>query len=116
LADKHQGPKEGPSTRRRQQKKSSGDKSKKRPTTATFFILFFIFYFFETKPSQANAQEQNPAKFDLTRTNPAKSSKQPARSGLAGPIPGVRRPNRGRETGLATGDPGALVHVRPADL
>jgi hypothetical protein len=37
-------------------------------------------------------QNQNPAKFGLARANPAKSSKEPARSGLAGPIPGVRQP------------------------
>jgi hypothetical protein len=37
-------------------------------------------------------QDQNPAKFGLAKANPAKSSKEPARSGLAGPIPGVRQP------------------------
>jgi hypothetical protein len=42
----------------------------------------------------ADTHEQNPAKFGLARANPAKSSKEPARSGLAGPIPGVRRPIR----------------------
>jgi hypothetical protein len=42
VADKHQGPKEGPGRRRRQQKKSSSDKSKKRLTTWIFFFCFFL--------------------------------------------------------------------------
>jgi hypothetical protein len=58
-----------------------------------------INFFFGNRSGFENqhAQEQNPAKFSLARTNAAKSSKEPARSGLAGPIPasGGRSERRG---------------------
>jgi hypothetical protein len=59
-----------------------------------FFPIFFLEQISERQASQSDVQEQNPAKFGLARANPAKSSKVPARSGLAEPIPGVRRPIR----------------------
>jgi hypothetical protein len=61
-------------------------------------------------------QEQNPAnpaKFGLARTNPAKSSKELARSGLAGPIPGVRRPIRAiPNEGLGASETGRETEAR----
>jgi hypothetical protein len=47
----------------------------------------------------ADTHEQNLAKFGLARANPAKSSKEPARSGLAGPISGGRSERRGDDAG-----------------
>jgi hypothetical protein len=58
-------------------------------------------------------QEQNPAKFGLAKANPAKSSKEPARSGLAGPIPGVRQPiGASPGGGLGDGRPGRHGQAR----
>jgi hypothetical protein len=82
LADKHQGPKEGPRTSRRQRKKSSGDKSKKCRTIGIFFFELDTIWI-----SQIRSTLRNLSRHWERRPNCSQEQPTPATNDHWQPIP-----------------------------